>query len=101
MMWLSIFCSSISYALEWQPITHNEQALTDPEEGYGAIDIIGSLEWAIEDTELYIRFSVAEAEYSTETQWRILMKTYMNYQMEKLELTLQKLKNYILLIPVM
>ena len=40
----------------------------------GAIDIIGSLEWSIEDTELYIRFSVVEAEYSTETQWRILMK---------------------------
>lgn len=78
MMWLSIFCSSISYALEWQPITHNEQALTDPEEGYGSIDIIGSLEWAIEDTELYIRFSVAEAEYSTETQWRILMKEESN-----------------------
>ncbi|MAA79853.1 MAG: hypothetical protein CL916_11400 [Deltaproteobacteria bacterium] len=74
MMWLSIFCSSISYALEWQPITHDEQALTDPQEGYGAIDIIGSLEWAIEDTELYIRFSVAGSEYSTDTQWRILMR---------------------------
>ena len=73
-MWLYFLCSSISSALEWQPITHNQQELSDPEEGYGAIDIIGSMEWATEDTDLYIRFSVSGSEYTTESQWRILMR---------------------------
>ena len=73
-MWFFVFASTHAHALEWQSITHNQDILSDAEEGMGCVDIVGPLQWALEDTDLYIRFSVASAEYTTQTQWRILFK---------------------------
>ena len=46
---------------EWTPFHHEETLLEDPAEGYGAIDIVGPMEWSLFENELYIRFDVETA----------------------------------------
>jgi len=73
-MWM-IIISAIAEPQQWQTITHEDIPIIDIDEGYGGIDVVGGLEWGLEDTSIHLRFSLANAEFTEDSQWRILMQS--------------------------
>ena len=62
---LFLITSQIAFAWpdtdDWQPLTHDQQPITDIDEGIDQVDLIGEAYWTIQQDIVYFRFQLVQA----------------------------------------
>ena len=87
-MWM-IMTAAMAAPQEWNTVTHDSVPVEDIDEGYGAIDVVGGLEWGLDSTNIHLRFSLADAEYTEESRWQILMQSQTDQEIVGFVITSQ------------
>ena len=74
-MWLIYTLFAFGESEEWNTFLFEGSTLEDPAEGYGAIDMVGSMEWRSDESDFYVRFSVENAALTGSERWQIFLRS--------------------------